>query len=156
MSGNILKRTTFVVADARAAAEFYTRVFGWPVWYDNVLAADHRFPPSGAPDKAQVHLVILEPSDPLVGKIGFLEYLDPPFEVDAPAPREKIRFGEPILVVQTEDIEGVHQRALEAGARVVTAPVDWQVPTPDGSGLIHLRTISMFDPSGIYLEISAH
>ena len=64
--------------------------------------------------------------------------------------------GEPILVIETDDVDGVYERALAAGANVVTAPVDWQVPSPDGTAHINLRTISLFDPNGIYMEVSAH
>ena len=156
MNVGILKRTTFIVADAKASARFFMDVFGWTVWYDNMVRADRRFPPSGAADMAEVHLIILEARDPKVGKLGLLQYRDPPFDVGTMRGRTKVRMGEPILVVETEDVDGVHERALAAGASVVTEPVDWQVPSPDGKSSINLRTISLFDPNGIYMEISAH
>lgn len=153
---NPLKRTTFITRDADAAARFYEDVFGWTRWYDQVLTADRRFPPTGSDRDAPVRLVILEASDPLVGKLGFLEYLDAPWAFDEPAPRTEVRPGEPILVVATKDVDGVHERAVAAGATVVTPPVDWTVPKPGGDGEIRLRSVSLFDPEGIYLEVSAH
>ena len=152
----ILKRTTFVVRDARASARFYQDVFGWTIWYDNIVAADHRFPPSGAPDKADVRLIILQAEDPKLGKLGLLEYLDPPFDTGQLRDRTRVRMGEPILVIESRDIGGVFERATAAGATVVTPPVDWQVPSPDGKSTIQLRTISLFDPNGIYMEVSDH
>ncbi len=156
MDIGILKRTTFVVADAKNAAQFYQDVFGWTVWYDNVVKADHRFPPSGAPDMAEVRLVILEAKDAKIGKIGFLEYLNQPIDTGHLVNRTKIRMGESILVIESKDVHGVYERAIEAGGNVITKPVDWQVPTPDGKGVIDLRTVSLFDPNGIYLEVSDH
>ena len=156
MDVGLLKRTTFIVADAEASAEFYKSVFGWSVWYDNIVKADRRFPPSGAPDMAEVRLIILEAKDPKVGKLGLLQYLDPPFDTGTVQDRTKVRMGESILVVETEDVDGIYERATAAGASVVTSPVDWQVPSPDGESAIKLRTISMFDPNGIYMEISEH
>ena len=156
MDTDILKRTTFIVTDAEASAAFYRQVFGWSVWYDNIVRADHRFPPSGAADKAEVRLIILEAKDPKVGKLGLLEYLEPPFDTARPAGRSKVRMGEPILVIETEDVDGVYTRAVAAGANVVTQPVDWQVPSPDGESRIRLRTVSLFDPNGIYVEVSEH
>lgn len=158
---NLLKRTTFIVEDADAAARFYETVFGWKRWYDQRLLADRRFPPTGKDRDAEVRLVILETSDPVVGKLGFLEYLDSPFEAGARSarsgrPRSRVRPGEPILVVATKDVDGVHDRAMAAGATVVTPPVDWTVPAPAGDKSIHLRSVSLFDPNGIYLEVSAH
>jgi catechol 2,3-dioxygenase-like lactoylglutathione lyase family enzyme len=154
MSESILKRTTFVVRDAEKAADFYKSVFGWTVWYDNLVAADRRFPPSGAPDKANVRLIMLESADPQLGKLGLLSYVDPPFDMGVPTARTMIRMGEPILVINTTDIDGIYDRAAKAGATLVTTPVDWTVPAPDGVSKINLRTISLFDPSGIYMEIS--
>ncbi|MEE4175107.1 MAG: VOC family protein [Xanthomonadales bacterium] len=153
---DLLKRTTFIVEDADAAARFYETVFGWRRWYDQQLVADRRFPPTGSDEDSAVHLVILETSDPVIGKLGFLQYLDPPFEAMTPAPRDRVRPGEPILVVATKDVDGVHERAVAAGASVVTPPVDWTVPAPNGASRIHLRSVSLFDPNGIYLEVSAH
>ena len=152
----MLKRTTYIVADARASAEFYQHVFGWTVWYDNVLPADHRFPPSGAPGPADVHLIILQANDPKIGKLGLLQYLDPPFDAGQVRNRTRVRMGEAILVIETPDVDGVYDRALQTGATLVTPPVDWTVPTPDGQGSILLRTISMFDENGIYMEVSSH
>jgi predicted enzyme related to lactoylglutathione lyase len=153
---NLLKRTTFIVEDANEAARFYEFVFGWQRWYDQRLTADRRFPPTGSGKDAEAHLVILESSDPVVGKLGFLQYLDSPFESAPATPRTRVRAGEPILVVATQDVDGVSERAVAAGASVVTSPVDWTVPAPAGGQSIHLRSVSLFDPNGIYLEVSAH
>ena len=152
----ILKRTTFVLADAEKSAQFFQAVFGWKVWYDNIVKADYRFPPSGAPDAAEVRLIILEALDSKIGKLGLLQYLQPPFDRGILTDRSMIRMGEPILVIETSDVDALHLRAVEAGGQVVTAPVDWTVPTPDGNSQIRLRTISLFDPNGIYMEVSAH
>jgi len=156
MDIGIFKRTTFIVNDARQSAAFYTSVFGWKVWYDNVLEADYRFPPSGAEDKAKVHLIILQAQDPKLGKLGLLQYLEPPFDTTIKQNRTSVGIGETILVIESKDIEGVHQRAMDAGTNIVSAPVDWHVPGPSEGSSIHLRTVSFFDPNGIYMEVSDH
>lgn len=156
MDVGIFKRTTFLVRDAEVSAAFYRDVFGWTIWYDNSLACDARFPPSGASDGAEVRLIILEAQDPKLGKLGLLEYKDAPFDTGALTQRTKVRNGEAVLVIESKDIEGVYDRAVAAGGTVITKPVDWYVPAPNGHDKIHLRTVSMFDPNGIYLEISDH
>ena len=85
--------------------------------------------------------------------LGLLQYLAPPFDTAVPTKRSKVRMGEAILVIETKDIDGVHSRALAAGANVVTPPVNWKVPSNDGKGWIQLRSMSMFDPNGIYMEV---
>ena len=156
MDIGVLKRTTYIVADAQKSAEFYQKVFGWKIWYDNVLMADPRFPPSGEKEPAQVRLIILEALDSKLGKLGLLQYIDPIVDTGILQNRTKVRMGEPIMVIESKDIYGVHERAVAAGASVITPPVDWHVPTPDGNSTIHLRTVSLFDPNGIYMEVSEH
>jgi hypothetical protein len=67
-----------------------------------------------------------------------------------------VSIGEPILVIQTDDVRSIHERAVAAGANVSMPPTDWSVPSHDGKSVIHLRSMSMFDPDGIYSEINQH
>ena len=156
MDVGILKRTTYIVNKASASAEFFQEVFGWTIWYDNQLMADHRFPPVGSQESQKVHLIILQAKDPKLGKLGLLEYVVKSDVTPKTEPKSIVRTGEPILVIESEDIEGVYHRAKERGANVITPPVDWFVPSPDGESKIHLRTVSLFDPNGIYMEVSDH
>lgn len=150
---NILLRTTFVVADVEAALNFYREVFEWTVAYDNVLAVDYRFPPT-APDGAKARLVMLQCEDPQIGKLGFMQYLDHKM---APAPskhRKTLGQGEAILVVNSTDPDAAYERIKKTVAVVVAPPTDWTVPGPNPGQVIRLRTLSLFDPNGIYLEVN--
>jgi uncharacterized glyoxalase superfamily protein PhnB len=149
----ILRRTTFIVPDANKAAQFYETVFGWTRFYNNPLVAKAGFPPVG-PNDEPANLVILKAQDPQVGMVGFLQYINPPFDTAVPVNRTKVRMGEAILVVQTDDVDGAHTRALAAGATIAMPPTDWEVPSHDGKGVIRLRTMSMFDPTGVYTEVN--
>jgi len=151
----ILRRTTFIVPDARAAAAFYESVFGWTRFYDHSLIAKAGFPPVG-PNDEPVELVLLKAEDPRVGMVGFLQYVNAPFDTAVPTRRTKVRMGESILVVQCDDVNAVHASAIAAGATVSMPPTDWTVPSHDGKSVIHLRSMSMFDPNGVYSEINQH
>jgi catechol 2,3-dioxygenase-like lactoylglutathione lyase family enzyme len=155
MTAGILRRTTFIVPDAARAAQFYESVFSWTRFYDHALVAKAGFPPVGPQDEP-VKLVLLKAEDPKIGMVGFLQYVDPPFDTAIPVNRSKVRMGEAILVVQTDDVDGVHRKAVAAGANVCVPPTSWEVPSHDGSSVIRLRTMSMFDPNGIYSEINQH
>ena len=50
--------------------------------------------------------------------VGFLQYVNPPFDTAVPVNRTKVKMGEAILVVQTEDVDGSHARAVQAGATI--------------------------------------
>ncbi len=56
---SILRRTTFIVADAQHSAAFYENVFGWMRFYDHSLTAKAGFPPVGPHDEP-VKVVLLK------------------------------------------------------------------------------------------------
>lgn len=154
MANAFFKRTTFLVADAEASARFYMHVFGMTKWYDNKVPVHPMFPPA-APPWAPCHLILLKAEDPTIGMLGLMQYLELPFDAGVKRGRTKVQLGDPLLVFETKDVNGVHARALEiGGATIVAPPTDWDVPSHDGKGKILLRTMSMFDPNGIYLEIN--
>jgi hypothetical protein len=49
---------------------------------------------------------------------------------------------------------GCYERAKGTSATIVSPPADWEVPSHDGKGAIKLRTLSLFDPNGVYLEVN--
>ena len=69
---------------------------------------------------------------------------------------DPVQQGGAILVGQTRHVDDIHRRAVAEGANVVSPPLDWEVPSHDGSSVIRLRTMSMFDRNGIYSEINQH
>ncbi|HHL43835.1 MAG TPA: hypothetical protein ENJ42_09465 [Hellea balneolensis] len=149
----IIRRTSFVVADADQIANFYQSVFGWTRFYDNETAVDRRFPPS-APDETMARIIILKADDPYIGMVGFMEYVDFVPEPATNPAKTKLGLGDPILVVEANDIESAYANALSAGARMVSEPIKWSVKDYDGVGDIHLCTFSFFDPNGIYVEVN--
>jgi catechol 2,3-dioxygenase-like lactoylglutathione lyase family enzyme len=153
MTPALLKRTTFIAADAQRQADFYAGVFGFLRWYDHELNVDHRYPPTGAPEGARARLVILQAQDPQVGMIGFLQYLDVTLP-DAPRAAGQLRIGDPVLVLNVADVVEVHRRAVAAGATICSPPTTWEVPRRDGPGVTRLNMLSLFDPEGHYCEVS--
>ena len=156
MQPDIFKRTTFVFEDANASAQFYEKVFGWKRWYDQSLKVDERFPPTGAPHMEEAYLIIMEVADPIIGKLGLLEYPNQDFKSSLDPNRKTVKPGEPVLVINSQDVDGIYERAKAFGVNVITPPVNWDVPSPDGQSNIKLRTMCMFDINGIYIEASTH
>jgi catechol 2,3-dioxygenase-like lactoylglutathione lyase family enzyme len=150
---DILLRSTFIVADVDAAIRFYRGVFGWHLAYDNVLAVDRRFPPA-APDAAPARLVFFQGDDPEIGGIGFMKYLHHKMAHGPNKHRKTVGEGEAILVIKSADPDATYQRVLKTDAVIVAPPTDWTVPSPVAGQVIRLRTMSLFDPNGIYLEVN--
>lgn len=149
----VLLRSTFIVADIDAAIRFYGEVFGWHVAYDNVLEVDYRFPPAAA-DGAPCRLVIFRGEDPEIGGIGFMKYLHHQMPAGPSKHRKTVGEGEAILVVKSPDPDATYRKILKTDAVVVAPPTDWTVPSPVAGKRIRLRTMSLFDPNGIYLEVN--
>jgi catechol 2,3-dioxygenase-like lactoylglutathione lyase family enzyme len=150
---DVLLRSTFIVGDIEAAIRFYRDVFGWTVAYDNVLAVDYRFPPA-APDGAPCRLVIFQGEDPEIGGIGFMKYLHHKLPPGPSKHRKTVGEGEAILVVKSSDPDAAYERIRKTDAVIVAPPTDWTVPGPAPGQVIRLRTMSLFDPNGIYIEVN--
>jgi catechol 2,3-dioxygenase-like lactoylglutathione lyase family enzyme len=150
---DILLRSTFIVGDIDAAIQFYGEVFGWRLAYDNVLAVDRRFPPAAA-DGAPARLVFFQGDDPEIGGIGFMKYLHHRMTPGPSKHRKTVGEGEAILVVKSADPDACYLRILKTDAVIVAPPTDWTVPSPIQGRVIRLRTMSLFDPNGIYLEVN--
>jgi catechol 2,3-dioxygenase-like lactoylglutathione lyase family enzyme len=150
---DILLRSTFIVGDIDAAIQFYGEVFGWRLAYDNVLAVDRRFPPAAA-DGAPARLVFFQGDDPEIGGIGFMKYLHHRMTPGPSKHRKTVGEGEAILVVKSADPDACYLRILKTEAVVVAPPTDWTVPSHIQGQVIRLRTMSLFDPNGIYLEVN--
>ncbi len=56
--------------------------------------------------------------------------------------------------IEGADPDAAYQRILKTDAVVVAPPTDWTVPGPVKGQVIRLRTMSLFDPNGIYLEVN--
>lgn len=152
MADGFTKRTTFIVADAANAAQFYCDVFGMTVWYDNELAVDGRFPPC-MPDMSHARLVIVQARDPKIGMLGFLSYVsERPKNTPGFEDRDRLRLGDTVLVFEVDDLDEIYARVQRTGARIVSPPARWVVPGPSG-GEIELYSMSLFDGQGIYMEV---
>lgn len=154
MAHAFLKRTTFLVPDVDIAADFYIHVFGMTKWYVSDKVAVHpAFPPAAAP-WAPCRLILLKAEDPTIGMLGFMQYHDQPFDAGVKKGRTRVQMGDPLLVWETKDVDGIYQRAKEKGATIIAPPTDWEVPGFNDGPPIKLRTTSMFDPNGIYMEVN--
>ncbi len=154
MSDTYVKRTTFIVADAKRSIAFYRDVLGMAVSYDLPMNVTGKIIPAGVPG-AKVHLGIMEANHKDVAKIGLLEWQDPPLEPPTLPYRKRMGVGDIVIVTETPDLDGVYAR-LQASkdCSSVCPPHDWSVPAPDGKGQVEMTTLSFFDPDGFFVEVN--
>jgi catechol 2,3-dioxygenase-like lactoylglutathione lyase family enzyme len=148
---NLVKRTTLIVRSIDRSVAFYRDVLGLAVWYDDEIELSGVGLAAGARGD-RTHLVIMKAADPVVGMIGLLQFTAPPLP-EPPVPRTRLGIGDIVFVMQGEDVEGVHQRALAFGARIHAAPHRFEVRGADGREL-SMTSLSLWDPDDYFIEFN--
>ena len=132
-----------------SSRRWYEYVLGMKAWMDtDFTMSGTGFAAGKAGDKT--HLVILQAEDPAIGMIGLLQWVDPPL----PAPDEiptSVTYGNPTFVVASDDVSQVHERAVELGTHIHSAPREWSVRGQNGR-MKHFLGLSLFDPDGYFYE----
>ena len=147
---NILKRTTLLVRNAEAAADWYFEVFGMKRWLDTPFTLSGVGLAIGNKgDKTRLNIVQCD--DPVIGMIGLLQWVDPP--MSAPSVPTEVKFGAPIFVVASDDVRGVFSKAKASGVQIYAEPYEWSFTAPDGTTK-HMIGCSFFDLDGYFYEVN--
>ena len=151
MATTTVKRTTLIVRDIEVSSNWYEEVLDMSLYYDDTITLGGKGMAAGK--KGDVtHLKIYKCSDPVIGMIGLLQWIDP----ELPAPEEiptKVDFGNPTFVVDTDNVDEVYKKALTLGTHIHSEPHEWSVRGADGN-MINFITMSVFDPDGYFYEIN--
>jgi catechol 2,3-dioxygenase-like lactoylglutathione lyase family enzyme len=151
MATTTVKRTTLIVRDIEVSSKWYEEVLGMSLYYDDTITLGGKGMAAGK--KGDVtHLKIYKCSDPVIGMIGLLQWIDP----ELPAPEEiptKVDYGNPTFVVDTDNVDEVYKKALTLGTHIHSEPHEWSVRGADGN-MINFITLSVFDPDGYFYEIN--
>lgn len=146
-----IRRTTLIVRDIDTSVDFYRRVMGMEMWYDQTMTVGGQVLPAGEPG-AKVRVAILKGADPVVGMLGIMAFLDPPIEVP-PLPKRPLQIRDPIFVAGAKDVHEICRRMQGAPAFIACPPSDDSVMAADGATL-KLTTMSFFDPDGYFYELN--
>ena len=151
MATTTVKRTTLIVRNIEASSKWYEEILDMSLYYDDTITLSGQGLAAGK--KGDVtHLKIYKCSDPVIGMIGLLQWLDP----ELPAPEKiptKVDYGNPTFVVDTDNVDEVYKKALALGTHIHSEPHEWSVRGADGN-IINFITLSVFDPDGYFYEIN--
>lgn len=146
-----IRRTTLIVRNIGASLDFYRRVMGMDLWYDQSMAVGGQVLPAGTPG-AKVRVAILRGADPVVGMLGLMTFLDPP--IDVPSLQKRVlQIGDSIFVAGASNVREVHARMNGAPVHIFSNPIDDSAPGADGK-VINMTTMSFFDPDGYFYELN--
>jgi catechol 2,3-dioxygenase-like lactoylglutathione lyase family enzyme len=147
----VIKRTTLIVRDVETAMHWYQTVLEMSVYFDDEVELSGTGMAAGGPGDRTL-LVIMRAEDPDVGMIGLLQWIDPPLPAPADIPRS-VTYGNPTFVVRTDDLSGLHDRAVTLGSHVHAAPHEWSIRGANGM-VKHFLSASLFDPDGHFFELN--
>lgn len=146
----VVRRTTLVVHDLEASIRFYRDVLGYAVWLRNDGRVSAESLPSDAAVGAPSRFAIMKGRHPWLGMVGLLQYGE---AQPTPPPPERLAPGDAILMLEVEDLDGIHARMRAAGTPVLRAPRTSEV-TGAGGAKWTATFLFAWDPDGHLLEIN--
>ena len=148
---NIVRRTTLIVRDIERSVKWYEYVVGMTRFYEgDVVLSGEGMAAGGKGDRT--HLVIRRCEHREIGRIGLLQWMDPPL----PAPKEiptSVTYGNPTFVVASDDAREALRRAKELGSHIHSEAHEWSIMGADGETK-HFVSTSVFDPDGYFYEFN--
>lgn len=148
-----VRRVTLVVRDVDRSLPLYRDALGLKVVYDQLIGGGTDA--NGKVTPPTIRLVLLRANDDYVGLIGLMQRLnETPPPAPAVSPGAKAHAGQPILVINAQDLESRFARiAAVPGITVATPPTPVEYPSPNG-GKIPVLFSAIWDPDGFFVEIN--
>ncbi len=149
-----LRRITKLVGNMDRSLALYRDVLGMSVEFDTTARATTVAKVAGEPN-ALLRMVRLRGSDPRVGLIEFLQWLDPPLPAPAPYAR-RLGIGSTVLVMNVpSDGEGRCARLAQIdGVSVLAGYAVTTYPGRGGAAAVRAGGCKFFDPDGMLVELS--
>lgn len=143
-----VKRTTIVVKDLERSLTFYRDLLGLSVFFDGTI------PNPGASDVTGIQceslrMVVLRAEELDTGMIGLMDIHGASPPLAATRPSGKLRTGESILVIPTNQLKSLYARLKEADIEIVTPPVAVDVPDRP-----EIHEMMMRDPDGVVINVT--
>ncbi|MBK6598118.1 MAG: VOC family protein [Proteobacteria bacterium] len=143
-----VKRTTVVVADLTRSLAFYRDLLGMDVFFEGDIGNPGA---SGvtAVDCEDLRMVVLSVAGSELGMVGLMEIhgVKPPLA--ATQWDKRLKTGEAILVIPTENMQSLHEKMVAAGVCVVTPPTRIVVP-----GRPEIHEMMVRDPDGMVVNLT--
>jgi catechol 2,3-dioxygenase-like lactoylglutathione lyase family enzyme len=143
-----VKRTTIVVADIERSLSFYRDLLGMDVFYDGRIGNPGATDVTATPCEA-LRMVVLQAQSSEVGMIGLMEIQQPCLPLAATEWDKRLKTGEAILVIPTDEMRALHERMVATGVCVVTPPVRVVVPNRP-----EIHEMMVRDPDGVVVNLT--
>jgi hypothetical protein len=94
-------------------------------------------------------MVVLQAQSSEVGMIGLMEIQQPCLPLAATEWDKRLKTGEAILVIPTDEMRALHERMVATGVCVVTPPVRVVVPNRP-----EIHEMMVRDPDGVVVNLT--
>ncbi len=143
-----VKRTTVVVADLTRSLAFYRDLLGMDVFFEGDIGNPGA---SGvtAVDCEDLRMVVLSVAGSELGMVGLMEIHGAKPPLTATQWDKRLKTGEAILVIPTENMQSLHEKMVAAGVCVVTPPTRIVVP-----GRPEIHEMMVRDPDGMVVNLT--
>ena len=149
-SETVVRRTTLIVHDMDRSMDFYRDVIRMSVWYESSGTTTSDSLPNPNPPGSPSRFVIMKGRHPWIGMVGLLQYGKPRKPPGAP---EILEPGDAVLMMETGEVDAIHQRMRDAGTPILKAPKTSRVTGADGTSW-NATFLFAFDPDGHLLELN--
>lgn len=143
-----VRRTTVVVSNLARSLAFYRDLLGMDVYFEGDIGNPGASAVT-ALDCDGIRMVVLNVGGAEHGMVGLMEIRGARPALAATQWDARLRTGEAILVIPTENMRLLHQRLVDAGARVVAPPVRIEVP-----GRPEVHEMMVRDPDGLVVNLT--
>ncbi len=148
----LVRRTTLIVADIEKSIAFYRDTLGYSLWYYHAgTVTEGSLPADAEPGDPSV-FAIMKGRHPWIGMVGLLQKGQPK-DVSVTATGFSVSPGDTILMMETDDLDGIYARMLEAETPIWKHPETTTV-TGAGGRQWDATFLFAFDPDGHLLEIN--
>jgi catechol 2,3-dioxygenase-like lactoylglutathione lyase family enzyme len=146
--GTVMRRTTLLVHDIERSARFY-EILGFARWFVGPEGKVRKggLPVQGVKVGDPSRFIIMKGKDPYLGMIGLLQYGKP-----SQAPKFALRRGDPVLMIEIKDMDGVARRLTASGFVIHKAPETSHIKSVSEEW--DAKFMFVIDPDGHMLELT--
>ncbi len=143
-----VKRTTIIVKDMEQSLRYYRDLLGMEIFFEGDIGNPGASELMGM-NISGLRMVVLTVAGSELGMVGLMELKDPDPPLQSTQWDERVKTGETILVIPTENMKLLHQRMVAEGHTVVQPPTAMEVPNRP-----EINEMMARDPDGVIVNLT--
>ena len=143
-----VKRTTIIVQDMERSLRYYRDLLGMEVFFEGQIGNPGASELMGM-EISGLHMVVLTVDVSQMGMVGLMQLQGAEPALESTAWSDRVKTGETILVIPTDNMRALHERMITEGYTVVTSPTRMEVPNRP-----EIHEMMARDPDGVIINLT--